>query len=743
MVIPTLRLVFCITYLFTLTNYWLSAQCTPPMAETCDVAQVLCSLDELNGYACNNPGVIPSQCSPLCSQGGVGFNTSWWAFVAGGGTDTISLTVGGCTGTHGLQYGIWADCLCKEEVICRSNPCINPNSISKISVKMKPCQVYYFWVNGCAGDICDFTINTSVGISPHLGPLSFINNDSDKIIGPLCEGACNMIFFIEPQKNACNVTYSWTLDGDEVGKDSTAIKLDFPDEGDFIICVTAKTINPFSGMTCSQEGPQCAKIEVRKFKEKTNQIRSVCYEFLKNGAGTDSMCTYLMNGTYHCDYYDNNCCHIIESGRYNVLNIPDKPDVYYITCDNEAYIDALGRAHFPCKDHFEISLPKTTDPYRCDSAIRLTAINVEFLPRWRVQCLGGMVEISPNITILRPCSLGETYEFEYRWYNNNDPQKRTLSTDERLLVDAVKEDYCVEVNVKVELQTEFALCAKTFCETFNEDDLKPYGFPLKGTDFNCVNRIADYWIDTFISQKVIHFQWSVVNGTIISKKDTFGIKVKWSLNVGDTGTVCCWYETDCARSNVTCLKNVYSAISAGRDFKQKGIFGKLDAAAAPSGIWTKISGPGNAVFQNPKDPKTRVRIDVYGRYCFEWFVDEMNCISRDTVCVEFYKIKIADPDTPNKDLEDRKREHEYYFFDVLTPNPIPAGSSVQIQFTTKQAGHVHYTWHDLQGRMMAKNSFYSETGQQKREIITPFRPGFYILVIESNGIRELRKICVI
>ncbi|MFZ1296626.1 MAG: hypothetical protein WAT16_01170, partial [Saprospiraceae bacterium] len=77
------------------------------MAEECELANVLCSLDEVNGYACNNPSTIASPCQPLCSQGGVGHNTSWWAFVSQGGNVTITLTIGGCTSSQGIQYGIW------------------------------------------------------------------------------------------------------------------------------------------------------------------------------------------------------------------------------------------------------------------------------------------------------------------------------------------------------------------------------------------------------------------------------------------------------------------------------------------------------------------------------------------------------------------------------------------------------------------------------------------------------------
>ncbi|MGB4969639.1 MAG: hypothetical protein WBO31_08920, partial [Saprospiraceae bacterium] len=66
-----------------------NSQCIPPMAEECELASVLCSLDEVNGYACNNPSTVPSPCAPLCSMGGAGHNTSWWGFVCQGGSVTV------------------------------------------------------------------------------------------------------------------------------------------------------------------------------------------------------------------------------------------------------------------------------------------------------------------------------------------------------------------------------------------------------------------------------------------------------------------------------------------------------------------------------------------------------------------------------------------------------------------------------------------------------------------------------
>lgn len=617
----------------------LIAQCTPPMAENCEEASVLCSLDEVNGYACQNNSTVPSPCAPLCSQGGVGHNTSWWGFVTQGGNVTITLTIGGCTTSQGLQYGIWGDCNCSEEIACRSIPCVPPGSVEVINANLKACKTYYLWVDGCSGDICDFTLNTSGGGPPSLSPLGFINNKTNMIIEPVCVGACNYRLFVNPQPGTCDPTYVWTLDGDEVGGNSNEIQLDFPDEGDFIICVTAYIGNPQSGSICSQEGPKCATVKVRPIADKKGKDRVICFEQANPGGYKWHSQRIFTSGEYRQQFQDANCCKFDSVVNFTVLDPPEAPDVYYITCNDEPYIDALGNAWKPCTNQFQVPLPKTTDPFKCDSSILLTAISVDYRPNFRVTCIGGMVEISPNVIMVKPCNVGETYQFDYRWYKKNDPSKATISVDERLLVDAVKEDYCVEVNVRVELGTEFAVCARTFCETFNEGDLAPKCFPLAGDLTLCTGFNGNYWIDTFISQKVLFYTWTVDGGSVVSKIDSQAVEVKWNLNPGDTGEICVFYDTDCGRSCEKCIRVAIVGTpkpDAGPndsicDLANK-FQGKKDVGG---GSWTILSGPGNSNFSDITDPAADINVDQYGRYTYVYSETRLGCVGKDTVDMFF------------------------------------------------------------------------------------------------------------
>jgi hypothetical protein len=356
-----------------------------------------------------------------------------------------------------------------------------------------------------------------------------------------------------------------------------------------------------------------------------------------------------------------------------------------------------------------------------------------------------MVEIAPNISIIKPCSVGEIYEFEYRWYKCNDPNKTTISRDERLLVDAVDEKYCLDVDVKVQLETEFKICSKTFSETFHESDLAPKSFPLAGDQVACIHGIGTYWIDTFLTSRVSFYTWTIDGGFVTSNFDSQAVMVKWLLPPGDTGTVCVFYDTDCGKSPETCIKVSFANESAGKDFKQKGVIAKFNSPSSKSGIWKMVSGPGTALFEKSTNPKSRVRVSEYGTYCFEWSVNDAACISHDTVCIEFYKIKTTDPDIPRKIYDDRDAfitEDEILPIQIFTPNLISNSGTSYILIDGEANTSINYHWFDVYGKSILSESIFVETETRRMNINSPFQEGFYFLVIEINGVNSVKKICI-
>jgi gliding motility-associated-like protein len=455
-----------------------AAQC--PGADQCEDAYVFCSLNDMDGFTCDSEGNTPAlcyrNCVPCCPPGP---GRHWWAFVSQGGNFSITLSVGACycnapcnTGIWYVNFGILEDCNCNKILTC--NPAsVYPGQSQTQTAFLEPCKKYYLIVDNYSwGQWCDFTISTSGGGGPPtLTPLSPINNVANGIIEPVCEGYCDYRFFVNQVIGSCpdpKVNYEWTLDGIEVDGNGNEIHLDFPDQGDFELCVTAYLGNPQNGSICAQEGPKCTIVKVRPLPDRIGSQRVLCNtEVFPNPYPWH---TQLIDasGTYRETFTLSNCCNYDSVVDFLVLPRPEVQDVYFISCDNMPFIDMLGRSYSLCKDRSYIVFPKSTVPFRCDSTIRLTSVGVYDSLNWQGRCIGGKVELSPNFSILKKCNIGETYKFDYKWYKKKDSIKVTISTDERLVVDGVNEDYCLDVNIKVYLGTDSAICIKTYCDSINE-----------------------------------------------------------------------------------------------------------------------------------------------------------------------------------------------------------------------------------------------------------------------------------
>ncbi|MBK9109961.1 MAG: hypothetical protein IPM92_16730 [Saprospiraceae bacterium] len=276
-----------------------------------------------------------------------------------------------------------------------------------------------------------------------------------------------LFIFVDP--GGCQAAhFEWTLDGVPVGTNKPDLKLDFPQAGDFRLCVSATVGNPHNGAICLEQGPVCTTVKVRRHADRNGTLRTLCSETA--AAGTYRWHSQLIqtSGIYRETFTDAVCCPYDSVVEFRVLPKPEPPDVYYITCNNVPYVDAMGRRWSPCRTQEIIDFSKFTEPYKCDSSIRLTAVNVDIGADWKAACMNGKVELNPKIKIVKPCEAGESYEYEYKWYRKTDTLKKTLSTDERLLVDSVQFQYCVDVQVKVRLGTAIAMCNKTFCDTINK-----------------------------------------------------------------------------------------------------------------------------------------------------------------------------------------------------------------------------------------------------------------------------------
>jgi len=304
----------------------------------------------------------------------------------------------------------------------------------------------------------------------------------------------------------------------------------------------------------------------------------------------------------------------------------------------------------------------------------------------------------------------------------------------------------LQVKVITYFNNETYICYKTFCETFNEGNLAPEcAFKLDGNKVYCFDPISKYWVDSFLPSKVTAYHWTVFGGTIISNPDSSVVDVNWNLNANDTGRICLTYDTDCGTSCQKCKPVLLETTIAGQDFEKRGLSAYLDAKDHPNGMWRLISGPHPVRIDDPSNPKTRISAYNYGYYCFEWTVTDVNCILKDTLCVDLHFYKKTSPEYPDR-LFDERAAINPNATDlnsiIFTPNLINQNGQSFVLVNNLDEKSISCRWFNLFGKLILQDAQLVESGIQKISIQSPTQSGMYFLVIELGEIHLVQKLCV-
>ena len=141
-----------------------------PMSSNCAEASELdpiCST-QVFGNLCGSmntaisTGNLPN---PLCPSGGAPHNMSWFSFVAGSSNLIFELAPINCTdagGFSGVQVGVYTDCSFQQSIFCNPN-CQTAPSLIGSDINWILGDVYYVFLDGCAGSVCDFEVNLLEG----------------------------------------------------------------------------------------------------------------------------------------------------------------------------------------------------------------------------------------------------------------------------------------------------------------------------------------------------------------------------------------------------------------------------------------------------------------------------------------------------------------------------------------------------------------------------------------------------
>lgn len=235
-------------------------------ANTCETAEVLCSLSELDGFTgsmpeFNNTGEFPP--GGLCPGGGTNQNITWFGFIAGSTTAVLELTFTNCDPGNGstpqIQYGVYTDCSFDDDVICVSNAV--PATTFQVTITpMVPGDDYFFFIDGDLGTFCDYEIDVISGGEPVPVPQPMgVNCISGNCPpdGNVC--STGQTFTFEPDGLDLSIDYIWTVmpsppNGTTINGDND-FSATFNAPGTYEICVTGDN-------GCTMTTPVCYTLNV-------------------------------------------------------------------------------------------------------------------------------------------------------------------------------------------------------------------------------------------------------------------------------------------------------------------------------------------------------------------------------------------------------------------------------------------------------------------------------------------------
>jgi len=231
----------------------------PPGSSSCEAVS-FCN-GEINGYCGQLGATNVTWPNSLCNGNGVPNNMEWLAFVAAYTTITITVTPFNCPGVpggfQGVQTGIYDDCESGPgDVVpgaCQTACSTGPINLTANTFIVG--NVYYLFIDGCAGDMCEYSISVTPFDATTLPDL--IN--PTVITGPtdMCAGATGVTYSTPDIFSALDYVWTvppgWTVNQNPPDNEVT---IDFPNattSGQ--ICVVAEN-------DCHDTDPFCITVNI-------------------------------------------------------------------------------------------------------------------------------------------------------------------------------------------------------------------------------------------------------------------------------------------------------------------------------------------------------------------------------------------------------------------------------------------------------------------------------------------------
>ena len=209
---------------------------------TCGTAEVLCTVNELDGYSFSMSDFQHPSDGPdgFCGSLTVSNNPTWFAFIAWCTDITMDVDITNCTannGSIGAQFAVFTDCSFSTVIDCESN-CVNNTSETLNLNGLTIGESYYFMVDGCSGSWCDIDIS----VSPTNCDEEIADWTNTDINGDLSVCAGDMVTYTVEQLEGAT-SYHWSIDGVEEDETSDPeFDYTWDVEGTYELCVDVSNI---------------------------------------------------------------------------------------------------------------------------------------------------------------------------------------------------------------------------------------------------------------------------------------------------------------------------------------------------------------------------------------------------------------------------------------------------------------------------------------------------------------------
>ena len=530
--------------------------------------------------------------SPLCQNGGVPDNITWFSFIAGEGDYFIEVEIYDVipgAGGEGVQAGMYlveenqTSCWGEQQIFCREE-CIIDN-IEIQSDLLIPGRQYLMFLDGCFGTTCSYDINIYGDISSAdvVEPFELLCQGKDQchVLCPSTEIQFEVLDSNLTYRYLDYLNYYWSyrdennLIIEEVITNTNKILYKFNDVGDYKICLDKVT-----GCNNTIISNLCQPIEVIKFDDEDFGTVEICGQDLFSYYGptsvndegvifdpnNDGLSGWQVPGTFF-QYGPNSDTVTTALGckfeqTVEIVEIFDNfSDIDTAVCGlSEFPLSFLDfTTNSPVEGFFWIGQDKAANG--CDSILNINAYNLEIDGYFDFECVNGAYKLI-FIDTLNELYEDLPIEIITTWYDEDNIIIPGLQDEPNSIFLGDSDSYRYEVVFKTNFENgkKEITCPYVFEYKIDSSDYSPTILNLNWDETVCSNNyIVSYTFETNASDSSISLNWEYPNDVeVMSGIDTDSIVIDWSQSTG--GQLCLTLTNSCGVNQKVCKEIIVVAV---------------------------------------------------------------------------------------------------------------------------------------------------------------------------------------